>query len=275
MGKRDQLNLKAALASAGFGEREEAHGETLAWFLRWCGDLGEEPSRAVARRFYQEQVKTMLPGVAVRSQWAEALAWVSDHLEQQVGPVQAHVDGASLEGEIPLDLRRFKDPWEQALVRTVRARQLMLRTEQAYLGWLRRYQRWLGSTPAGKAPPESVGGYLSDLAAIEKVAPATQKQALNAIAFFFREVLGRRDVDFGGFLRPAGRKRLPVVLTPEEVRRVIGHLAGLHHLIASVAYGGGLRLCEVLRLRMKDVVLPRSVPADRSTHRHHAPPPCP
>lgn len=245
------------MVAAGLGEQEKAHRATLDWFLQWCAKADIEPNRKVARQFYREKVELLKPRPEVKSRWSAALAWFSDHLEQQVTHGQAHVVANSLEGEIPLDLQAFTDPWDRALVRTVRARQLMLRTEQTYLGWLRRYQRWLGETPAGQAPPESVGGYLSDLAANEKVAPATQKQALNALAFFFRDVLGRADVDFGAFLRPAGRKRLPVVLTPEEVRRVLGHLAGQHHLIASVAYGGGLRLSEVLRLRMKDVDVAR------------------
>jgi len=101
--------------------------------------------------------------------------------------------------------------------------------------------------------PLEVRAFLTYLARNRRVAASTQNQALNAIVFMYREVLRRAPGEFGEF-EPAKRpKRLPTVLTREEVQRVLTHLSGTYGLMARLLYGAGMRLMECVRLRIKDV----------------------
>ncbi len=98
-----------------------------------------------------------------------------------------------------------------------------------------------------------IEAFLTHLAVEQRVAASTQNQALNALLFLYREVLKKdleRPIDA---LRAKRPKRVPTVLTKEEVRRVIGYLPGTHQLIAKLLYGSGLRLMECVRLRVKDI----------------------
>ncbi len=103
--------------------------------------------------------------------------------------------------------------------------------------------------------PSEVRAFLTHLAVNRKVAASTQNQALNAIVFMYREVIRRDPGEFGEF-EPAKRpKRLPTVLTRDEVQRVLTHLSGTYGLMARLLYGSGMRLMECVRLRIKDVDL--------------------
>jgi integron integrase len=134
-----------------------------------------------------------------------------------------------------------------------RMRHLSLRTEKAYLGWIRRYIAFHGVRhPSGMGAAE-VRAFLSHLAVEHHVAASTQNQALSALLFLYTTVLEQPLGDLGAVVRARRPKRLPLVLTPAEVRTVLSHLSGTHHLIASLLYGGGLRLLEGLRLRVKDL----------------------
>ena len=102
-----------------------------------------------------------------------------------------------------------------------------------------------------------VRGYLNWLGLEEGVRIATQKQALNALVAFIREVMGREPGDFSGYVRARQSQRVPVVLSKEEVGRLFEQLTGTERLMAQLMYGAGLRLMELLRLRVKDVDLGR------------------
>lgn len=131
-----------------------------------------------------------------------------------------------------------------------------LRTEQGYVAWGGRYLRFayrvLGG-PEAVRKPESVGRYLHFLAVVRDVAPGTQKQALNALAFLFKRCLGMPEVDFGEFVRARSQQRIPVVLSSNEVGRVLGALSDRWRLAAELMYGSGLRVSEAMRLRIKDL----------------------
>jgi integrase len=103
-----------------------------------------------------------------------------------------------------------------------------------------------------------VAAFLTSLAVDRQVSASTQNQALAAILFLYREVLGQEVGWIEGIVRAKRSRRLPVVLTPEEVRRVLAHLRGVHRIVACLLYGSGLRLLEALRLRVKDVDLGRN-----------------
>ncbi len=100
---------------------------------------------------------------------------------------------------------------------------------------------------------KEIAQYLSHLATQKQVSASTQNQALNAILFLYREVLHIEIDELDGIVRPKRSKRLPVVLTREEVADILEHLHGLHWLMASLLYGSGLRLMECVRLRVKDI----------------------
>ena len=89
------------------------------------------------------------------------------------------------------------------------------------------------------------------------MAAATQNQALNALVFLYRKVLEKKVEDLGDLVRAKKPRRLPVALTPAEVRSVLSRLKGVHRLLAELMYGSGLRVLESTRLRIKDVDFPR------------------
>jgi integron integrase len=135
----------------------------------------------------------------------------------------------------------------------VRCRHYSVRTEHSYTGWVRRFLAFhAGRTVDSLGEPE-ISSFLTYLAVHDRVASSTQNQALNALVFFFRHVLGRSLDSPFRLVRAKRPLRLPVVLSKAEVASLLGRLAGEHLLMAQLLYGGGLRLMEVLRLRVKDV----------------------
>lgn len=135
----------------------------------------------------------------------------------------------------------------------LRTRHYSIRTEVAYLGWVERYIRFHGCRhPAELGAPE-LEAFLTHLAVKRDVASSTQNQAASAILFLYREVLGLNLPWLEGVTRAKRPKRLPVVLTPEEVAAVLDALDGTLALMGRLVYGSGLRLMECVRLRVKDV----------------------
>lgn len=139
----------------------------------------------------------------------------------------------------------------------IRIKHYSIRTEQAYLHWIRRYILF-----HGKRHPQELGAaefraFLSYLAVQGKVSASTQNQALNAILFLYREVLKIALLWLKGVQLAKKPRHLPVVLTRQEVKRVLARLDGTVWLMAGLAYGAGLRLLECLRLRVKDLEFTR------------------
>jgi len=136
----------------------------------------------------------------------------------------------------------------------IRRKHYSLRTERSYLNWIRRYILFHNKRhPAEMGAPE-IEAFLTYLAIERKVAASTQNQALSALLFLYRYVLidPSRDLMVNA-VRAKRRKRLPTVLTKEEVGKVLGCMAGVQQLKANLLYGSGLRLMECLRLRVKDI----------------------
>jgi integron integrase len=128
-----------------------------------------------------------------------------------------------------------------------------LRTEQAYVYWVRLYIRFHGlKHPLGMGAAE-VEQFLAWLASERKVSAATHKQALSALLFFYGKVLGVELPWLNEIGKPKVRHRLPVVLSADEVARILCLLDGEHRLFAQLLYGTGMRLTEGLQLRVKDV----------------------
>ena len=149
---------------------------------------------------------------------------------------------------------KLLDQVRQAL----RARHYSRRTEEVYVMWSKRFIFFHGVRhPAEMGEPE-INSFLTHLALKERVSASTQNQALSALLFLYRHVLGREVGDLGEVIRARRPTRLPVVMTREEVRAVLSHLQGDKWLMASLMYGAGLRLMECLRLRVQDLDFARN-----------------
>jgi integron integrase len=127
------------------------------------------------------------------------------------------------------------------------------RTEEVYVLWVSRFVRYHSLRHPREMAEAEVAEYLRHLAEEKQVAAATQTQALSALLFLYREVLGRRLTLPGVILRARTPTRIPVVLTRGEVERVLAQLAGSYRLVGLLLYGSGLRLMECLTLRVKDL----------------------
>src|SRR5881397_3735380 len=139
------------------------------------------------------------------------------------------------------------------LRRALRLRHYSRRTEAAYVAWVRRFVRFSGMRHPRELGQIEVTRFLTSLAVDRRVSASTQNQALSALVFLYRDVL---DVPIGwlaALVRAKRSARVPVVLTRDEVRRVLRRMRGTPGLVAALLYGTGMRLLEALRMRAKDV----------------------
>ena len=164
-------------------------------------------------------------------------------------PVPGHDAAASLQSRAPrlLDQVRHK----------IRAKHYSIRTEQAYLDWIKRYIRFHGLRHPSGLGAAAVEAFLSHLAVDRRVAAGTQNQAKSALLFLYREVLALELEGVDRIVRARAPTRVPVVLTRDEVKRVLATLGGTHRLLGHLLYGSGLRIMEGVRLRVKDVEFAR------------------
>jgi integron integrase len=134
----------------------------------------------------------------------------------------------------------------------IRLKHYSLRTEEAYLFWIKKYIHFHNLRHPLEMREEEIRQFLTHLAVTQNVAAATQNQAFAALLFLYRNVLSI-ELQNVNAVRAKKPKHLPVVFTPEEVRQILARLSGVPLMAASLLYGAGLRLSEVLRLRVKDV----------------------
>ncbi len=157
--------------------------------------------------------------------------------------------------------RRLFSSWsrlEQELVQLMRLKHLSLRTEKAYLSWMRQFRSFLGSKTCNDLSEQDLKSFLSFLAVEKSVAAATQRLAFNAILFLYRNILGIEINGLSTVVPSRVPKRLPVVLTRQEISRVFSGMQGTYLLMVRLIYGGGLRLEECLTLRVKDIDFERN-----------------
>ncbi len=138
------------------------------------------------------------------------------------------------------------------------ARHLSLNTRKAYIRWTRRFVIFHGRRHPCDLGVVEVNAFLTHLAVEGHVSASTQNQALSALLFLYGSVLERPLGMLEGVVRANRPKRLPVVLTPEEVGRVLARLDAVPLIVALLLYGGGMRLMEALRLRVKDIDFERN-----------------
>jgi integron integrase len=135
----------------------------------------------------------------------------------------------------------------------IRTRHYSIRTEEAYVAWVRRFILFHNKRHPSAMGAEEVNGFLSSLAVDGHVSASTQSQALSAILFLYRHVLDEKLPWINDIIKAKKPRKLPVVLTRDEVRKILGAMDGTPRLVASLLYGTGMRLLEGLRLRVKDI----------------------
>ena len=163
----------------------------------------------------------------------------------------AHSSGsdAPLGRFVPNPKLRFLEQCREVM----RFKRFSPRTVEAYVQWIRRFIVWSGKRHPQDLGTAEVNGFLGALVLGQGVAASTQNQALNALVFLYREVVGRELGELGEYERAARPERMPVVLSREEVRGLLDQLEGTQQLIGRLLYGTGVRLLEGLRLRIKDL----------------------
>lgn len=134
-----------------------------------------------------------------------------------------------------------------------------LRTEKAYVYWVRMFVRWSGMRHPRDMGAKDVEAFLTMLSTQRRVSSSTHKQALSALVFLYREVLGLELAWLQDLQRPANTRRIPTVLTRQEVAALLDSLESPVALVARLLYGTGMRLMEGMRLRVKDVDFDRNV----------------
>jgi integron integrase len=173
----------------------------------------------------------------------------SDAGASRQSALTVHAAGEPAAAPPPRLLDRVRD--------AIRLRHYSRRTEKAYVDWIRRFIRYHGRRHPREMGASEIEAFLNDLAVRQEVAASTQNQALAALVFLYREVLQAPPLELQGLVRARAPRRLPVVLSRDEVRRLLATLDGTPKLLASLMYGSGLRLLEALQLRVKDVDVAR------------------
>jgi integron integrase len=135
----------------------------------------------------------------------------------------------------------------------MRAAHYSYRTEQTYVFWMKRYIFFHHKRHPRDVGPDGIRTFLTDLAVNQHVSASTQNQAFNALIYLYRKILRVEPGRLEGIPRAKGPKRLPTVLTRDEVNAILAAMTGTTHLIASLLYGSGMRVMEGLRLRVKDL----------------------
>ena len=135
----------------------------------------------------------------------------------------------------------------------IRRKNCSIRTEKSYTDWVQQFLKFNAYKTSDDVGQRGVVDFLEYLAIQREVAAKTQGLALNAISFYFKNVLGREIGDISHFVRAKPREKLPVVLTQDEVSSILNKLSGVQWLVVSLLYGAGLRIMEAIRLRVQDI----------------------
>jgi len=169
--------------------------------------------------------------------------------------------------EKPASAKAAQQEWASVLEQMRQALRLKHRsyqTEKSYLSWVASFRNFISDESPGHLSEQDIQQFLSHLVLEKQVAAATQNQALNALVFFFRFALKKEPSEAIAAVRSYRKKRLPVVLSRQEIDAIFAHLSGTSLLMACLIYGCGLRLQECLRLRVKDIEQERNMIIVRS-----------
>ena len=143
--------------------------------------------------------------------------------------------------------------------KVLRLKHRSYRTEETYMSWFKQFCSFIQYKSPDLIDENDLKNFLRYLAVERKVGASTQNQAFNALLFVYRHVLQMDVGEIADAVRAKYRKRLPVVMTSQEVLRVLDEIKGIQRLMAELIYGGGLRLIECAQLRIKDIDLEQNV----------------
>ncbi len=243
-------NWREALHRTGLSPAmKNLYALALGGYLDYCTRNAISVTTASARAFMDDVTRR---GLAKEpALWKDALNWFFRMGRQHC--IAEPLSGVPSLGQADTGA----EPWERRLIERLRIQHYAWRTEQTYREWAWRLADFIRPRPMESASEQDVKAFLSELAVKGRVAIATQKQALNALVFLFREALGRDLGDLSGYQLSRRGRRVPTVLSRKECRRLFEAMKGTTGLMAELAYGSGLRVMELLRLRVKDVDLSR------------------
>ncbi len=248
------------------------------WYLKWAQRFALSASGALKSRA-PSHVNAFLDKLASQAgiaEWQVAQACSALRIlykdvlnvpwaEQWADGARPILEESGSQPEMDGDKSSFRDQADWAAIDTLhkdvfdrlhtemRTRHYSIRTERSYEHWVRRFIAFHGLKSPKDLKPDSVREYLEYLAEVREISASTQNQALNALVFLYEQVLQEPLGSIGEFTKAKRPQRLPVVLSREEVDRLLKNLTGAKALMAGLLYGSGLRLMECLRLRVKDV----------------------
>ena len=236
--------------------------QAIIRYLRHCKTRQKAASIADAKRYLEEGVAAEELGQTDR----DALHWFFTTARRRrstveakaAAPMPAEGTTSDVAPPTPLPIPPDTPPWEARMIRVMRQRGLLWNTEQIYRSWLRRFAEQVAPATPDSVGRDDVAAFLTDLAVRRPAAASTQRQALNALVFFFREVLQRDLGDLGEFQRARRGPKIPVVLSRGEVDRLLKQLDGTWRLMAELQYGSGLRITELVELRVQSLDLERN-----------------
>jgi len=252
---------KEALAASGLTEAEkDDFRREIIGLLRVCRLRHVPVTVTLIREYVAERERQGAPGARSAFRWFYR-AWLNRKpISDGPAPGVTNRFPTSPDSRAgvppPAALDQGSADWERDLIRAIRSSGFLWRTEETYRAWAVRFVRFLAPASPYQATGQEVGAFLSELAVRHRASPSTQKQALNAIVFLMQEAL-HRDLGTFRFERPPSRKRMPTVLSRNECERLFEAMEGTPRLMAELAYGAGLRLMELLRLRVQDLDLDR------------------
>lgn len=211
------------------------------FYVKWVQDfVNFQPGKRLGNRSRQD-IEAFLPGYA-----PEGATKPAPEPEKKKRAARITTKGVAFRDRaIPGEVERLFSPLIDALKTEIRSRHYSIRTEKAYLDWVRRFIAFQGyADPRGGDATRAVKEYLDYLAVEREVAASTQNQALNALVFFFKHALKKPFGEMEKFVRAKRPQRLPEVMTRDEVQALFDQMEGISALMAGLMYGGGLRLSQ-------------------------------
>ncbi len=239
-------------------EKYWVRSDKIPYYLRWIrmyiAFSEKVPAKSNALSSFIGDIGSRFPAWQVEQAERAVAMYLSFIREDKEGPPSV--------AKLP-----YKLAWQHVILnmeKELRLRNKSLQTERSYLYWVKNFRRFLGSVPPQVLQEKNLKDFLTYLAIERSVAIATQKQAFNAILFLFRYVLNKQVHDLYSVVRSRKPRRLPLVLSPQELNEITGHLRHPYKLMSEIIYGGGLRLSECLKIRIKDVDFKNKVLTVRS-----------
>ena len=241
-----------------------AYGITIRWFLSHCKRAGRPADIEQARAFVEQARAEKAPSDWVLQRWKDAVNWffreapkadsyapisgassvedrrttgyaakasvLADSDKRGNADDRSDSSGAGTRGPVGSSARLdgSEPEWKLKFIKGIRIRQFAYETEKAYLNWLERFVRYWKTNDLEALGENEIKLYLDHLAVKERVAGGTQRQALNALVFLFRDVFKRELGDFSDYKKASSTKRIPVVLSEEEIRRMLTEMEPQH-----------------------------------------------